>query len=154
MEANELRIGNKVKCKISNDHGIYTVLALPGWENGAVEFMVTIDRCPKQTVKMSQLKPIIITEQLLKDYGFACDIADIYWHYHDRNLFPRGCRFVRKKFLSEDILLKKPFLRFDGLVDVHYLHQLQNWFYILSKGVELDLYYPIEKLPDNSMPFF
>lgn len=70
IEAQELRIGNKVKCSISNDAGIYTVLALPGWENNAPEFMVTIDRCPKQTVPISKLRPIKLNHEILTLYGF------------------------------------------------------------------------------------
>lgn len=146
MEANELRIGNKVKCKISNDHGIYSVLALPGWENGGDEFEVTIDRCPKQTVRLSQIKPIPITENLLKEYGFVIDEEiGIFWHYRNKDVFPRGFRMIKKKFFGTEVSLKRPFVRFDAWIDIHYLHQLQNWFYMLSKGMELDIFVPEKK---------
>lgn len=153
MEANELRIGNKVKCKISNDAGIYTVLALPGWENDADEFMVTIDRCPKQTVKLSQIKPIRITPEILKQYGFVTDDDKTIWHYHNRDLLPRGFRMITNKFLMENSPLKNPFLRVDGFVDIHFFHQMQNWFFMLSKGVELYIFTPKEKPITNELKF-
>lgn len=86
MESHELRIGNKVKCKISNDHGVYTVLAIPGWETDSGEFMVTIDRCPKQTVPLEKLRPIKLNEGLLKEYGFSGEV----WSKISIGLWPVG----------------------------------------------------------------
>lgn len=129
LQQNEIRIGNKVKCAISNDHGIYTVLAIPGWYDGErvlSEPQVTIDRCPKQTVPISKLRPIKLTPEILKEYGFNYDLHT----YALKNIW-----------LSEG---EKGFnLWLAGLSNgihttIHYLHQLQNLHHILF-GRELEI---------------
>lgn len=72
MKANELRIGNKVNCTISNDHGIYHVLGFPEWTHEQ-ERPVLIARCPKQVVGIDKLCPIKLTEEWLTGFGFNSD---------------------------------------------------------------------------------
>lgn len=131
LKKEELRIGNKVKCTISNDHGIYTVLAMPGWENGEQEFMVTIDRCPKQTVGMSKLRPIKLTPALLAEFGLRESEMGL-WQFIDLPQQKKSFRWVTGKFGGEK--LKTPFARFDGLCDIYYLHTLQNLYFALTNS--------------------
>jgi len=128
IKPNELRIGNKVKCSISNDHGIYTVLALPGWENGEVEFMVTINRCPKQTVPISKLRPIKLTTKILAEYNLNESETGL-WSFIDNGIQKKSFRWITEILSGEKI--KTPFARFDGMCDIYHLHRLQNLYYVL-----------------------
>src|ERR1700760_1586224 len=77
IDPRELRIGNKVKVTIGNDAGVYEVLGIPMWGidgcGDGKNPLVLIDRCPKQLVPINKLKPIKITHDILKKYGFDYD---------------------------------------------------------------------------------
>lgn len=138
IESHELRIGNKVRCSISNDAGIYTVLGLPGWENDARVFMVTIDRCPKQTVPISKIRPIKLNHEILTLYGFKYGETGTkedrveFWdrkpkeHKHSFGVFYFSVvKWYKGKFT---------FSHHDIRSDCEYLHQLQNiWFSLIGE---------------------
>jgi hypothetical protein len=77
IDPKELRLWNKVKCTISNDAGIYQVLAMPMWGIDGIgdgtDPQILIDRCPKQLVTPHQLKAIPLTEDWLIKFGFKQD---------------------------------------------------------------------------------
>jgi len=57
---------------------------------------------------------------------------------HDEENHRRNSgRWVTRRFL--DLPLDTPFMRFDGLCDCYYWHELQNLFFCLSGGKELTL---------------
>ncbi len=92
-------------------------------------------------IEMANLvvEPISITESMLlrsnmdqnKDYENRFTIHDK--ENHRRN----SGRWVTRRFL--DLPLDTPFMRFDGLCDCYYWHELQNLFFCLSGGKELTL---------------
>lgn len=143
MEPEELRIGNLVKCKISNDAGIYQVLSLPGWENNSPEFMVTIDRCPKQSVPISKIKPIPLNPETLEACGFKKS--------ENKNKNVWYVSFVREHDELNSYIfvgkapedpIKMYYFGFESpmtavnINNIYSLHQLQNLFFVLT-GKEL-----------------
>lgn len=124
IKVTELRIGNKVKCSISNDAGIYEVLAIPAWGmdgcGDGKEPLVIIDRCPKQSVPESKLKPIPISPEVLIQYGFT-DEKDgwfkigIYWMKSIGDAYYGFCEFYQGQY-----------------VIVRHLHHLQNLYFVLT----------------------
>ena len=131
IQINELRVGNNVKVTISNDAGIYEVLGIPAWGmNGAgdgKEPVVMIDRCPKQLVAISKLKPIKLTPEILEKCGF---------HKQNFAWVPEG--HEDKYYMKWDFTIWD-----EGPGDYHYnsaefptplkfLHQLQNLYFSLT----------------------
>jgi len=158
IDAKELRIGNKVKCKISNDAGIYTVLAIPMWSIDAAneEPLILIDRCPQDFVVESKLKPIPLTEEWLLKFGFEkgkeCIKSNVISRMDEKNkegssyddvysidnknqylfIVPRLQMQLMGKHLDKNIEMDSFFIG-DSLL---YVHQLQN-LYLALTGIEL-----------------
>jgi hypothetical protein len=137
IKTEDLRKGNKVKCKISNDAGIYTVLGIPAWGidgNGdGEEPLVLIDRCPKQLVPESKLKPIPLTPEILEAGGFENRANGIY-----KNDLFNICRFENNKYF-----LCNPFGTeiYSPMKLIEYLHQLQNLYYsLMGKELEVNIH--------------
>lgn len=78
-------------------------------------------------------RPIPISEEWLLNLGFENIIEYIGYKHPKLKLLGRWA--IRKSFVSDEII-SKPFLRFDRLTDVYYVHQLQNIFFALT-GEEL-----------------
>lgn len=129
INVKELRIGNKVRCTISNDAGIYQVLGIPMWgmngEGNGKEPLILIDRCPKELVPPSKLKPIPLTPEVLEKAGFkqfeiSWDLLiyypDIYLRYENGSI---------KMGIKHDTKVK-------------HLHSLQNLIFALT-GEELEI---------------
>lgn len=134
MDARELRIGGFVNCKISNDKGTYKVLAIPEWENQP-EQPITIDRCPKQTVSISQLKPIPLTEEWLLKMGFEKRIDRKY------ERFSVG-KFELEYYSHSDDVIDGFYFYCEhvksGDVKIPHIHQLQNLYFAIT-GEELTI---------------
>lgn len=126
MEVRELRIGNKVKCKTSNDARIYDVLALDG-----LHLKIYLNS-PRNVWHIEDLiKPIKLTEELLLKCGFKLITDDggvcgdyTYWSNGEIELNNLGYWFV----VSTDFHHPK----------IKYIHQLQNLYYYLT-GEELEV---------------
>lgn len=115
VTAYELKLNNLVLNPNDNSINIITVENISDIQNGYLK-----------------REPILLTEELLESFGF--EKRDIgYKHPNINHQLPR---FITSKFMSEE-KLESPFLRFDGLVDVYYVHDLQNLYYALTK-TELD----------------
>lgn len=128
LQIQDLRIGNKVKCSISNDHGVYTVLAIPSWWVDGIcmdEPYVTIDRCPKETVPISKLKGWKLTAKTILEYGFQ----------FDKITYSKGPIMLSEA--SKGFTVWYATLQFGKLIKpISYFHELQNIFFMLT-GVEL-----------------
>jgi hypothetical protein len=77
-------------------------------------------------------KPIELTEDLLLILGFQKTYG---YRYKGLKLLSR---WIIKKSIVGNEIISKPFLRFDGLVDIYNLHTLQNFIYGIT-GKELTL---------------
>lgn len=130
----ELRIGNYVRCTISNDAGKYKVLALPNWgPDGNFNYqMVTIDRCPRQTVVLDQIRGEKLTEEWLHKFGFESAAGDPYGGYLSQP-FGTGARFR----VQGDKGIFGHAAEF-GWISLSFVHQLQNLFFCLC-GKELEI---------------
>lgn len=67
IKIHELRIGNTVKCAVSNDAGIYHVLCLDGW---MLRIMLDGVR-QNEWYPERKIRPIKITKELLEKNGFV-----------------------------------------------------------------------------------
>lgn len=145
ININEIRIGNYVnwsdKKDISNENTPVTICSIEfkGGEflNGSYQLMIDnseFDREKGQTricitEEIFNIKPIFLTEKWLKKFGFI--------------LFSSGTLMKRTVFSGPGFMFKfelhkgvyKSFIN-DIEVQIDYVHQLQNTFYVLS-GREL-----------------
>ena len=105
MKASELRIGNLIQIDIPNSY-VESVT----WE---------IIRDLEQDPQEDSFKPISLTEEWLKKFGFKYDVDTDCYHYYN-------------------FILNKLFVMMD--IDIHicikYVHQLQNLYFALT-GEEL-----------------
>lgn len=129
----ELRIGNKVNCTISNDAGIYQILALPMWgmdgKGDGQEPLIMIDRCPKQLVTPNQLRAIPLTEDWLKKSGFKQD--RIYKYRWSIETFILHLTFSMEKPNKEYYALALDHAQFLA-TPVKFIHILQNLYFALT----------------------
>ena len=116
IKVQELRIGNLLE-----DHGEYLPVGFDTFKDW-VEFNFG-----------EILKEIPISTEWLLKFGFAESNLIGYEHFK-LNIQPR---FITKRFLNGG-RIENPFLRFDGLVDIYYVHQLQNLYFALT-GEELSV---------------
>ena len=122
MNINELRINNRVL----NDNdfemfvvGIYHDEVFLDFEGNEADYFV---------YKSSEIKPIVLTEQMLLDFGFVYNMKNNFYSKYDEEL-------------GNDILV----IRYGGIFyelgkskykQIKFLHQLQNLFFSL-KEIEL-----------------
>lgn len=130
IDIKDLRIGNKVKCTISNDAAIYTVLAIPAWgmdgSGDGNNPLIIIDRCPKQLVTEKQLKPIPLSPEILEKCGFK--------NYGDAFEFQPELENVKYRIVDfHGWIFSKGFGEWNSEITiVKYLHELQNVFYAIQ----------------------
>lgn len=124
IEINELRVTNLVKCKTSNDAGVYTVDAIDGIHN-----KIYLSNPRNVWHSLDKIRPIKLTEDWLVKFGF---IKKYDWFYKDK--------FLLGYLTTEDNLQSE--WKFSGtdcswnLLNIKYVHQLQNLFFALT-GEEL-----------------
>lgn len=115
MKGNELRKGNYI-----NDGAIVsgmqcrTVYIQPYYKPGYTT--------PVTSYRVSQIKPISLTEQWLKDFGFEKDGA--YWSHQNLNIQTSQTK------TGEQILLV-PNRKY--AFELKYVHQLQNLYFALTE---------------------
>lgn len=100
--------------------------------------VISIKECNKGTTQKEMiidLEPIPLDEDWLLKFGFEID--DLGWGYNHPSWRKQG-RWIDKKSLTSDKKLKHPFLRFDSIADIYYVHQLQNFYFALT-GQELTI---------------
>ena len=128
IQANELRIGNKVMFK--GDAGTYTVLGVPAWGmdgNGdGKEPLILIDRCHKQIVPESKLRPIPISPEILEKAGFSNQKLDDWevFAYEDTPICAHwdGVEWCFKYGYDSDLTFAA----------CEFVHQLQNLIFALT----------------------
>lgn len=132
MKIEELRIGNLVKIKTSNDAAFYPVYAIDG-----IGLKVVLGGCRQSEGWKEEklLKPIPITEELLLKCGFEYQMQE---HCFDKSRLrlrlyeSRGCSV----YIGFAIAFRWQWN--DANMELKYLHQLQNLFYSLT-GKELEV---------------
>lgn len=118
----ELRVGNIVKCKISNDAGIYTVICIDG-----INHKVMLNKARQgEWIDIKKIKPIKLTNE------FILKIDDVSGHHEE---------FIKR--ISPAFRLFKNKRGFGGYWDyshnsniicqIDYLYQLQNIYIDLNK---------------------
>lgn len=128
MKTIELRVGNLVKCQVSNDARIYSVAALDGIHRKVmlsdVRFGTWYDE--------GKIKPIHLTKELLLQLGFIMR-AEM-----DCMLFERGslCLSCYSDDLRQSLFCS--YWHDWQMADVRELHQLQNLYFALTDE-ELDV---------------
>ena len=118
MKTYELKIGNLVKCKTSNDSGIYTVLALDG-----LNLKVYLSEPRSKWHTEDLIKPIPLTEEWLLKFGYTeedFETGKIIIVTENNKLIG----FIINKYSYSPI--------------IKYVHQLQNLYFALT-GTELIL---------------
>lgn len=122
IEITELRIGNKVKCKVSNDAGIYDVLHLNGM---GLKVMLSGAR-EGVWYNGDKLKGIKLTLPILKESGFTWDMITA----------SRGTIWLAPGNGGYDVFLSG--LSGGIYCNIKYFHQLQNLYFALT-GTELTI---------------
>lgn len=122
MKATELRIGNYI------NYGTQVT--------GITEKTIYVSPVGKYKItsyRNNQIKPIPLTEQWLKDFGFEEKALRVF--YIDINGLKLGIKLTSD---NDGILMIQNFGRFDlGLnKEIKYVHQLQNLYFALT-GKEL-----------------
>lgn len=115
VSCSELMIGNYVKCKVSNDAGIYRVIALDGYN-----LKVMLDGARfKEWYLEDKIKPIKLTAKILEDIGFKFDGSVYEWSLDNVviDTYPNDSAFYYK---GKDFKITN-------------LHQLQNLLSTLTK---------------------
>lgn len=143
IQVSDLRIGNKVKCAISNDAGIYTVLGIPAWGfdgcGDGTDPLVLIDRCPKELVPERKIHPIPLTPEILLACGFGYDRSNEYWTFYS---LPNNWHIGESCHNEPSAGVEKgKFYWGENYKEIKSLHQLQNLYFALT-GSELE-YKPI-----------
>jgi hypothetical protein len=126
MKTSELRIGNLVKCKKSNDHGIYQVMALDGFNLKIMLGGVRMDEWNDE----HQIKPIPLTTDWIKKFGFW----EEYSSGHETGYFSK--KFVNITIAENGFYCYCGDCRRHISLTLYYVHQLQNLFFSLT-GEEL-----------------
>lgn len=127
----DLRINNRVKCKISNDNAVYEIVAIDGIN---AKVMLSGARMG-EWIPIEKIKPIPLTEEILVEYGFERCNTD------DDPLDPEYHEWYERKFPLIGVMCQsytKQYI-FDTNTDtlqILCLHQLQNLYYSLM-GKEL-----------------
>lgn len=125
IDAKELMIGNYVR--VGDLKGYFVPFAI---------YADSIDFCEGGKVfncHRTNLKPIPITPKWLKDFGFTCDLDNL-WGYKDFDGFPflvEDCEDIFSVSIGDVKGVAKP--KVYWLTDCHYVHELQNLFYTLTK---------------------
>jgi hypothetical protein len=133
----ELRIGNFVKCRVSNDAGIYQVIALDGIN---LKTMLNGARRGQWYITEENIKPIPITDKWLLSFGFrqSEENRDDFYKDFGRKTFQvciddgQGEIFIG---FAHDIGFPIEELCH---IDIQYLHQLQNLIFSIT-GEELTI---------------
>jgi hypothetical protein len=139
MKAQELRIGSLVKCAVSNDAAVYTVMAIDGIN---LKVMLSGERSGTWYDE-SKIKPIPLTEELLLKCGFELDINGI--DHYDNYCIVRPEETAWSGVIYYDYFEVyrdgNGLFTIDPLSDYFrfkYLHQLQNLYFALT-GEELEV---------------
>lgn len=134
MKANELRIGNLVWLKCHH-HPV----SVEQIYKDDIDELVWIATDLHEGESLEDYDPIPLTEEWLVKFGFETVSYGFMFPKIEGSEYHRKIgRWITKKSFQEDVLLEHPFLRYDGLCDVHYVHQLQNLYFALT-GEELTL---------------
>ena len=133
MKIQELRIGNLVKCKTSNDSAIYSVIQIDGF---GLKVRLSHPRHTEFT-PIDRIKPITLTEEILLRCGltqkgslFGIGFLDtIYWYHIENQIL--YIEYTDSPF-SEDEGTRYPISS-----PIKHLHVLMNIIYDLT-GRELE----------------
>lgn len=123
MKIQELRIGNLVKCKTSNDSAIYSVIQIDG-----LGLKVRLSH-PRHTefTPLDRIKPIPLTEEILLKCGF----------YQENGVMSYATQDYSSVKITYETLAKY-YRLYPYTYRIDYLHQLQNLYFDLT-GEELEV---------------
>lgn len=127
VDISELRIGNLVKIKTSNDAAYYPIYAIDGM--GLKVVLGGVRRC-EGWKDIDLLKPIQLTHELLEWIGFTFSHGGIGWHTYKIDSISLSVVPTKNKILLLGYLINGNY-RY-----IQYFHELQNFYYVLS-GKEL-----------------
>ena len=130
LKANELRLGNIFDADMAlNAEKILSVTS--GRITAIFEYGVSFK--DKTVFPLELIKPIVITEDILLQFGFElCNEAKITKRYnHDINPFIE--MISQNDWMSSKVIVAQ---RSELLATIHYVHQLQNLYFALT-GQEL-----------------
>ncbi len=127
IQANELRINNLVKVKISNDARIYTIVNINGLAG-----TVGLDGVRQgEVISTEKIKPIKLTEEILLKCGFE-KATGKHGDYFYHKVFD-GFRIWQFKYTPNyDVGRKSDEKTYWIAGGIKSLHQLQNLFYALT----------------------
>jgi len=121
--------GNIVKCRVSNDAAYYAVVAIDG-----INHKIMLSGPRRGTwYDMDKIKPVVLTEKLLDT---ICSKKEhTYWHFYEND----SCAFILQWGNEKKKAVWVGYFESSiGLVDIQYLHELQNIYAVFNKS-ELDL---------------
>lgn len=127
IDISELRIGNFVKIKTSNDAAYYPIYAIDGM---GLKVVLGGARQCEGWKELDLLKPIQITHELLECIGFTFSHGGIGWHRYKIDHISLSVVPTKNKVLLLGYSINGDY-RY-----IQYFHELQNLYYILS-GKEL-----------------
>jgi hypothetical protein len=109
FDITEIKICNYVHCRVSNDAGIYKIIAIDGWSH-----KVMLDGARQGTwYTLDKIKPIPLTEKWLKEFGIEA-----------------GEGVGKYTNVTARIIVSKNFerngLQSDDRIEIKYVHQYQN----------------------------
>jgi hypothetical protein len=136
IQANELRINNLVKCKISNDAATYRIVEIDG-----INASIKLDGARYgEIIPINKIKPILLTEELLLKCGAKFREINCGWRYYDIDGFIISANVKDKRifFSAFDRDGERYVNDFD--LELETIHQFQNLYFTLSnKELEVNL---------------
>lgn len=129
MQIQDLAIDNYVKCKVSNDAGIYKILAIDGYN-----LKVMLDGARQgEWYTLDKIKGIPHTPEILEKCGFVKNTTDDGTAYY--NLKFNDEPFCDLSLLGREengvyVVMLYPYL---DEFKYHSLHQIQNIFYSITQ---------------------
>lgn len=129
IDISELRIGNFVKIKTSNDAAYYPIYAIDGM---GLKVVLGGARQCEGWKELDLLKPIPLTKELLECIGFTFTDGGIGWHTYKIDNISLSVVPTKNKKLLLGYLINGEY-RY-----IQYFHELQNLYYVLH-GKELNI---------------
>jgi hypothetical protein len=134
MKIQELRIGNLVKCKTSNDSAIYSVIQIDGF---GLKVRLSHPRHAEFT-PIDRIKPITLTEEILLKCGFErrgaylgiAHVDTVYWYSPENQIL--YIEYTDSPFPEDEGV------RYPISSPIKHLHTLMNAIYDLT-GEELEV---------------
>ena len=130
LQINELQIDNFVKCKVSNDAGIYKILSIDGYNlkvilNGARQ---------GEWHNLDKIKPIKLTSEILEKCGFEkyIDNSDDLTYYTMKLNDEKKCELALSSG-DKNGICEVTLSPYEDYFRYQYLHQIQNIYFSITQ---------------------